>query len=156
MKSLLQVLDLPIDRIESQLLVVPFFSDQRPLEGPAALLDWRLNGMLTMQMVNGETGGNLGERYLVKANHKIAAEWVMFVGCGRQPQATRPQMQAVVAELIASVLQAGFKRIGLGLPVATAEQLSAWQEVLDNELADRGSRYLVCQFSACDPAAYVN
>lgn len=154
MKSQLQVLDLPVDRIESPLVAVPFFSDQRPLEGPVALLDWRLDGMLTAQLVAGQTRGDAGDRYLVKANHKVTAEWVLFVGCGPCPSSDKSAAESVVAELLATALQAGFSQVALGLPVESRERLVVWQEVLESALKSPDAKRLHCQLAACDPAIY--
>lgn len=156
MKQSLQVLDLPIDRVESELVVVPFFVDQRPLLGPAALLDWRLDGMLTSQLVEGHARGIPGDRYLVKANHKIAAEWIMFVGCGASSHGDDASVEKVVRELLSSITQAGFKQVGIGLPVETLERGALWQAALERELRSLAGSRLECQLAACDPSAYRN
>ena len=156
MRISLQTLDLPVDRIEAPLVVVPFFCDRRPLDGPAALLDWRMNGFLTQQILDGRTSGNFGERFLVKSNHKISAEWVMFVGCGSGTHDEPFSRERVINQMLSSVVSAGFKRVGLGLPVASREQLPAWKSSLEACLsASEELRHLRCQYAACDPAAYI-
>ena len=155
--SFLQVLDLPVDHLEVNLVAVPFFSDQKPLDGPVALLDWRLNGLLTRQLSESATRGLPGDRFLVKGNHKVAADWVMFVGCGPHPDSSSNQLQRVVGELMDSVVQAGFRQVGIGLPFKDKEGLAAWQEVLYPRLSDSSSvRLRECQLSACDLSEYVN
>ena len=149
-------LDLPVDRIETPLVAVPFFLDQRPLDGPVALLDWRLNGLLTAQLQGGHTAGRLGERYLVKGSRKVSAEWVMFVGCGPRPSMRDSDGQRVVDQLLESAVRAGFKQITVGLPVDSAEQLPVWKEYLQASLSRFPDQRLDCQFSACDPSAYTN
>jgi len=153
-KPKLQVLDLPVDRIEAPLVAVPYFSDQRPLEGPAGLLDWRLDGLLTAQLLQGKTPGNPGDRYLVKANHKVSAEWVMFVGCGKQPLQDKDSAAHVVAEILNTVGQAGIKQFAIGLPVESRERVALWQETLESALAQSAAATFQCQLAACDPSAY--
>lgn len=155
MRAQLQILDLPVDRIEAELVAVPYFSNQRPLKGPAALLDWRLDGYLTRQLLDGEARGVKGDRYLVRSNGKISSAWVMFVGCGELLPESPAAMQVVVDELIASVAQAGFRQIGVGLPAEESGQVSAWQQLLENALKSL-STTLECQLSACDPSIYHN
>lgn len=155
--SYLQVLDLPVDHLEVALVAVPFFSDRKPLGGPVALLDWRLNGLLTRQLSENTASGVPGDRFLVKGNHKVAAEWVMFVGCGPYPGSSTAELERVVGELLDSVVQAGFRQVGIGLPFSDKEGLAAWQEVLYPKLSDASSvRLRECQLSACDESEYVN
>jgi len=153
-KQRLQILDLPVDRIESALVAVPYFTDQRPLEGPAALLDWRLDGLLTDQLVQGDAHGNPGDRYLVKANHKVSAEWVMFVGCGHLSKQDKGSAAKVVAEMLASVGQAGFSQFAIGLPVESRERIPFWQDVIESALDQPDTRGFECQLASCDPSAY--
>ncbi|NIQ96583.1 MAG: hypothetical protein GWN87_22115 [Desulfuromonadales bacterium] len=82
MKQALRPLDLPADRMDGEVVAVLFFEDERPLAGPAALLDWRLNGLLTRRLLNGEATGRRNEKILVDANNKILAPWVLFQGGG--------------------------------------------------------------------------
>jgi len=152
----MRILDLPVDRVAAELVVVPFFSDQRPLEGPAALLDWRLNGLLTRQIRRGETYGRFGDRYLVKGNHKVAAEWVMFVGCDDAAGFTPDGAARVVGELLKSSVQAGFRQVGVGFPTLRADSAPVWQEQLKEALRTVEIHPFECLLSACDPLEYVN
>src|SRR4051812_50168900 len=45
-------------------LVLPFFSDERPLRGAAGLCDWRLCGRLSRLLLGGRGRGNWGETTL--------------------------------------------------------------------------------------------
>ncbi len=152
----LQILDLPVDRVESSIVVVPFFEDQRPLQGPAALLDWRLNGLLTRQLVDGKATGHVGDRYLVKGNGKMSAEWVLFVGCGAAPAGNSDAPRRVISEMLHPVQQADFRKIGLGLPAAEVDSLPVWQQALKDALAVPGAQRFEFLLSACDPAEYIN
>ena len=150
----LHLLDLPVDRIEAELVAVPYFGDQRPLRGPAALLDWRLDGFLTRQLLSLPPGGGC-ERYLVQSNHKISADWVMFVGCPQAPSSHPDGVDGVVDALISTLAQAGFTRVGIGLPAETAGDLPLWKQALEQALRRYPVR-MECRLSVCDPSVYRN
>jgi hypothetical protein len=50
------------DQLENapETLVLPFFSDERPLRGAAGLCDWRLCGRLSRMLQAGRVAGQLG------------------------------------------------------------------------------------------------
>ena len=50
-----------LDRLSSELLVVPFFEGGRPLRGPAAQVDWRSCGLVSEQIGRGSIAGHAGE-----------------------------------------------------------------------------------------------
>ena len=54
-----------LDRLSSELLVVPFFEGERPLRGPAAQVDWRSCGLVSEQIGRGALAGQSGEVLLL-------------------------------------------------------------------------------------------
>src|SRR5438874_9265009 len=54
------------DQLEGapEALVLPFFSDERPLRGAAGLCDWRLCGRLSRLLASGRVQGQWGETTL--------------------------------------------------------------------------------------------
>jgi hypothetical protein len=71
-----------IDRLQAQLLVFPFFADERPLRGAAGLADWRLGGSLSRKLAAGYLEGAFGEKGMVAAPEKLHAEGVLLFGLG--------------------------------------------------------------------------
>ncbi|MFA5517287.1 MAG: M17 family peptidase N-terminal domain-containing protein [Desulfuromonadales bacterium] len=113
--SPLRVLDLSADRMEGEAIVVFFFEDERPIRGPAALLDWRLNGLLSQKLIAGKTVGKEGEQLLVMNNGKIAADWALFVGGGRWEHLDRRHYGDMIRNVLLACRRAGFARIALAL-----------------------------------------
>jgi hypothetical protein len=111
----LRVLDLPADRMEGEAVAAFFFEDERPLRGPAALLDWRLDGMLTRLLVQGCASGRAGERILTPNNGKLGAGWVLFAGGGSRQGLGEETYRALVQNLLETCHLAGFSRIALCL-----------------------------------------
>ena len=59
--SQLERMALSADFLPGESVVVLYFSDQKPLEGPVALLDWRLDGQLTRMLLDEKIQGCAGE-----------------------------------------------------------------------------------------------
>jgi hypothetical protein len=64
------------------LLVLPFFADERPLHGAAGLCDWRLCGRLSRLLATGRVGGAWGETTLYPAGHKLPFGRLVMFGLG--------------------------------------------------------------------------
>ena len=142
----LEVVNLPADRIPGEVLVVPLFEDQRPLGGPVAVVDWRLDGALTRMILGGELSGRHGEVLAMPANAKFAAPWVMITGCGRWRTLDDRGYPALVARLLKLAVRAGIRELALCLPpgdgVAPADVEWVVREAL---VAQR--RLAVCRLS---------
>ena len=121
--SVLEIADLPADRLPGEALAVPLFADQRPLAGPAAVVDWRLDGALTRMLLGGELSGRSGEALAVRTNAKFAAPWVLLCGSGEWRPLDRSGYLGMVERLLAMAGKAGIRELGLCLP--PAEQINA-------------------------------
>ena len=73
----------PADCLPGEAVITLYFDDQKPLQGPAALLDWRLDGQLTRLLLDGEATGRAGEHVMLQGNGKLQADWALFVGGGK-------------------------------------------------------------------------
>jgi hypothetical protein len=146
----LHLLDNPVDRIEGEVAVALFFLDERPPTGPAALLDWRLNGRLTEQLRQGKVSGCIGEHLLVRSNGKIAADWVLFVGGGRRQGLGEKDCRERLRHLLATCRRAGFSRIALGLEVLGVMNAAGLQKVVRDILDEMAPGNLECLLSVVD------
>jgi len=112
-----QICDEPADRLPGELVAAFFFADERPPQGPAGLLDWRLNGWLTRCLLAGRAVGRPGEFLLVGNNGKLQASWALFAGGGAGEALTPLTCAGLMGSLLEAVRLAGFRRIGLALPL---------------------------------------
>ncbi len=145
--SRLRVLDLPADRMEGEAVAVLFFSDDRPAHGPAALLDWRLNGFLTGLLLRGEAGGRAGEHVLTRNNGKLAADWVLFVGGGSQHDLDRLRYQELIRDLLATCRRAGFSRIAISLAPLEGMGSEELEKLVARILTEEGADGFECLLS---------
>lgn len=148
----LHLLDNPVDRFEGEVVAAPFFADERPLCGPAALLDWRLGGRLTEQLLQGKVTGSAGEHLLVRSNGKIAADWALFVGGGSRTAAGESDYRKLMRHLLATCRLAGASRIALGLRLPAGMNAFGLQTMVRQALDEMAPGNLDCLLSIVDDA----
>jgi hypothetical protein len=110
-----RVVDLAPDRMAGDVVAGFFFEDQRPLRGGAALLDWRLNGVLTDLLLSGDASGAPGEHVLVRSNGKLQASWALFAGGGSWRDIAPFTYSALIGGLLDDCRRAGFQCVSLCL-----------------------------------------
>ncbi|MGB5283245.1 MAG: M17 family peptidase N-terminal domain-containing protein, partial [Polyangiales bacterium] len=71
-----------LDELQAELIVLPFFSDERPLAGAAGLIDWRLCGALSRKLMAGYLDGSFGEKALLTNPGTLKSEGLLLVGLG--------------------------------------------------------------------------
>ncbi len=70
------------DEASADALVVPIFSDVRPLRGAAGLVDWRMCGLLSKQIVRGRVAGDELEALLIPADKRLPVHKIFVIGIG--------------------------------------------------------------------------
>jgi hypothetical protein len=71
-----------LDELQTEIIILPFFSDERPLCGAAGLVDWRLCGALSRKLMAGYIDGHFGEKALVTEPPKLRSEGLLLFGLG--------------------------------------------------------------------------
>ena len=142
----LEIVDLPADRLPGEALVVPLFEDQRPLAGPVAVVDWRLDGVLTRMILAGELSGRSGERLAVQTNAKFAAPWVLLAGGGPWRVLDRAAYLQLIERLLKTAAKAGVKEVALCLPPAQFVDPPELERMVREALIGSG-RPAVCRLS---------
>ncbi len=98
-----------LPHVDVDVLVAPFFADDRPLRGPAAWADWRLCGLLDEALAAGRLPSALGEATLAPSGGRLAARRVLLVGLGQRAELGFAELRAAAtraAERVAA-LRAG-------------------------------------------------
>lgn len=144
--TLLDIVDLPADRLPGDALVVPLFEDQRPLTGPAGVVDWRLDGALTRMILAGEVSGKISERLAVQTNGKFAAPWVLLAGGGQWRHLDRAGYLQLVERLLKLAGKAGINEVALCLPPAEHFDPAELARIVQEALIGPG-RPAVCRLS---------
>lgn len=144
--TVLEVVDLPADRLPGEALLIPLFEDQRPLEGPAAVVDWRLDGLLTRMILETELSGKAGERLALQANARFAAPWVLLGGCGRWRGLDREGYLGIIDRLLKMAAKAGVREAALCLPPSDTVDVAELERLVREALIGM-EKLLVCRLS---------
>jgi leucyl aminopeptidase len=141
-----EIADLSADRLQGDVLAVPLFEDQRTLDGPVAVVDWRLDGSLSRMIAAGELSGRIGECLALQSNNKFAAPWVMVAGCGRWRSLDRESYTALVSRLLKIAAKAGISELALCLPPSDSVNIPELERITREALIG-SSRLAVCRLS---------
>ena len=105
-----------LDELQTEVIVLPFFSDERPLRGAAGLIDWRLCGALSRKLMAGYLDGTFGEKALVTAPPKLKSEALLLVGLGASTAFDTAAAESACALIAAALAEARVSTAALGLP----------------------------------------
>ena len=143
----LERVEFPADRLEAESVVVFYFSDKKLLEGPAALLDWRLDGQLTRMLLTGSVLGKAGEHVVLQNNGKLKSDWVLFVGGGKWAGLSEETHAALIRHMLKVASQAGFTKISLAfMPHEDVSDESLHQQISE-AMAVEGHNISECRYS---------
>ncbi len=145
--NLLEQVPLKADSLPGESVVALYFADQKPLDGPAALLDWRLDGQLTKMLVDGEIQGRAGEHVMLQNNGKLKADWVLFVGGGKWYGLCEETHASLVRHMLSVARQAGFKDVSLAFMPHEEADPKVLQQQIEKALSIEGVGIENCRFS---------
>lgn len=114
-----------LDELQAEVIVLPFFSDERPLSGAAGLIDWRLCGALSRKLMAGYLDGGFGEKALLAAPPKLKSEALLLIGLGDSSEfdiAVAEKSCALIAE---ALLEARVSTAALALPGRSMDLIPA-------------------------------
>jgi hypothetical protein len=116
-----------LDELQTEVIVLPFFTDERPLCGAAGLVDWRLCGALSRKVMAGYLDGQFGEKAFVAAPGKLKSDALLLCGLGPSNAfggAVAEQASAAIAETLAD---AQVSTAAIALPGRSMDLLPALQ-----------------------------
>ena len=105
-----------LDELQTELMVLPFFADERPLTGAAGLLDWRLCGALSRKLMAGYLSGNFGEKGMLASPPKLKADALLLVGMGSSAEFDARVAKNACALISDTLCQASISTAALVLP----------------------------------------
>ena len=110
-------------------LVLPFFSDERPLRGAAGLCDWRLCGRLSRLLQTARVGGKLGECTLYPPNGAGAKRLpflrLLLIGLGAADRFDEKAAHEAARLIADKMAKLGAPRYALVPPGRSTGRLSA-------------------------------
>lgn len=128
-----------LDDLEADLVVLPFFADERPLREAAGLLDWRLCGSLSRKLMAGYLDGDRGEKAWVIAPPQIKSAGLLLVGLGPSTDFDASVAGDACAQIAEALTEAKVSTVALGLPgrslnvLPALEAMQLWLERAPSE-----------------------
>jgi hypothetical protein len=102
-------------------LVVPVFSDERPLRDSAGRADWRLCGRLSQVLAAGRASGRRGEAVLAASFGGVVAPLVLVLGAGRRSDFAADGIQELAREAVRRGAGLRVAAIALALPESSRD-----------------------------------
>ena len=104
-----------LDERQGDILVLTVFLDERPLEGLAGLVDWRLRGALSKWFIGGFATGAWGERVLYPVDGRMSFNSILLFGLGNRTEHRADRALAVASAAIESAESLNAKSLTCGL-----------------------------------------
>lgn len=130
-----------IDSLRSELAVLSFFEDERPLRAAAGLCDWRLCGRLSRLIESGRVNGALGEAVLCPAGPRLPFERLLLVGVGPRERFDDRAFDVANARVLAALVGLRVRNVAVSIPGRSVGLLSA---------DDAGRRFLAAIAAGAD------
>jgi hypothetical protein len=113
-----------LDQLQTEVIILPFFADERPLQGASGILDWRLCGALSRRLMAGYLDGHLGEKGLIATPPKLRAQGLLLVGLGYSSAFDTRIAQQACAVIGETLSDAQISTAALALPGRSLELLT--------------------------------
>lgn len=130
-----------LDALQVEAILLPFFEDERPLQGAAGLIDWRLCGALSRRLTTSELCGSFGEKGWTITLPKLKTERILLFGLGPSDGFDEHLAKRACALIGAALVQARLATAALALPGRSLDLLSAsdamqyWLDAAPRDLA---------------------
>jgi hypothetical protein len=105
-----------LDDANVEVCACTLWSDERPLRGVAALLDWRLGGRLSALLKSGFVTGADGETLLVPGKPQLPFEKVLLLGLGPRAAFDDATFRRAVLRMASSLEGLRVRRAVVELP----------------------------------------
>jgi len=127
-----------VDAQECDILVTGFFSDERPLEGSAGLIDWRLNGMLSRLLIEKKLTGEWKEITLIPTQGRIIPRMILLLGFGEVREYSYLRVRELSAQILETLKKLDARGLCVSLPYGEGYNVDCGKlaEVLIEGFAD--------------------
>lgn len=107
-----------IDRPETEVIVLLFFKDERPLKGASGLIDWRMNGQISRLIIDGHISGEKGESTLIVPNRRVRGGKILMIGLGDSSRFNGNDLFETAADITRQLLNIAVKDFVMAPPPA--------------------------------------
>lgn len=110
-----------VEEIQADLIVTTYFQDLGSPKGPTGMIDWRLNGFISRNIVQKRITGSKGEITLVPLNQKFTIQRMILVGLGKWKEYTISELRLLLPTIQKAVTQMNPAHVCFCIPRATNE-----------------------------------
>ncbi|RME36273.1 MAG: hypothetical protein D6794_08750 [Deltaproteobacteria bacterium] len=136
MPGLVQEIMTPPDRVDTDLLVAFFQPEAVAPDGPAGLIDLRLDGVLVRHLGD---GGMAGQSLLIRPRRRLACRWVLLLAdVGERDPDDR------IEKALQTARESGFRSLVLAPPMERNVKPAAWLEALQRLAGQGGYEDMEC------------
>jgi hypothetical protein len=114
-----------LSELKTEALCLPFYRDERPMRGPAGLVDFRLCGKVSKLIAGGRMQGELGEAVLMPARPRLSAERLLWIGGGLSSELGEPRYRELVHDVLVRLAGLRVRAAALSLPGRVRGQIAA-------------------------------
>ena len=114
-----------LDQLKTEALCLPFFRDERPLRGAPGLVDFRLCGRVSEQLVKDRMRGDFGEVVLMPARPRLMVERLLWVGAGMRADMDEARFRSWIADVMARLVALRVRTGALVLPGRVLDRVDA-------------------------------
>jgi hypothetical protein len=123
---------------ECDVLVTGFFQDERPLKGSSGWMDWRLNGMLSLFLIEKRLTGDWQEVTLIPSQGRVVPRMILLVGLGKVKEYSYLRLRELSPFLLETLRKLNTSNVCVSLPYEEGYNVDCGKlaEVLVESIAD--------------------
>lgn len=110
-----------VEEIQADLLVTTYFQDLGSPKGPTGMIDWRLNGFISRNIVEKRITGAKGEITLLPLNQKFSTQKLLLLGLGKWREYTISELRSLLPSIQKTVMDIKPQHICFCIPRALNE-----------------------------------
>lgn len=123
-----------VTQIRTEILVLGFFQDVRPVRGLAGEVDWIHNGIFSHLMKQQKLNGQCGEAMLLVSEAKLLTPKVLLVGLGPSPSYNDSVLRQALLDIRSRLAALKVKRFAIET-MGVGVHLMGWKHFFDVFLA---------------------
>lgn len=104
------------DLFVSEVLAVSLFEGDRPPQGTAGLVDYRMAGQISALIEKGTLAGRLGEQMLLAARPRLPFDKLLIVGGGKAEDFNPQIFAGIIDQLLGTLAELHVRRAVVELP----------------------------------------
>lgn len=104
------------EKSDSQLFVATLFEDEKPPRGLSGLLDWHLNGKISIFVLEEIFSGRFGEKLLFNVSSRLPWKRYMLVGMGLRSEITQENYRKISNIIISSIADMKYDSVCCQVP----------------------------------------